>query len=261
MVFWSCAIYKDPAVMLCIALNILSVVRLRQRFRLLPFAIYLATACALVWLRFYIFYAIAAASLAGFLVGQRRGLIFGLVSQIILTSSIILLLLFSPIGQEMLQQSRFLDLQKLQTARDDLASRAGSGFGVGADVSTLSGIILFLPVGITYLLFAPFPWAVGSLRQALAMPDVLLWYAMVPSLVRGLAHATRHRLAQTMPILVFTTALTLAYGAFLGNAGTAYRQRTQIMIFYFLFVADGLDRGRKRVPDELESGEAAVEPS
>jgi hypothetical protein len=49
-----------------------------------------------------------------------------------------------------------------------------------------------------------------------------------------------------MPILVFTTALTLAYGAFLGNAGTAYRQRTQIMMFYFLFAADGIhSRGRR----------------
>jgi hypothetical protein len=54
-----------------------------------------------------------------------------------------------------------------------------------------------------------------------------------------------------MPIFVFTTALTLAYGAFLGNAGTAYRQRTQIMMFYFLFVADGLHgRARRKASSE-----------
>ena len=78
-----------------------------------------------------------------------------------------------------------------------------------------------------------------------ALPDVLLWYALIPSLVVGLRLASK-RLRQTMPILVFTTALTLAYGAFLGNVGTAYRQRTQIMMFYFLFVADGIHHRRQR---------------
>ena len=65
-----------------------------------------------------------------------------------------------------------------------------------------------------------------------------------------------------MPILVFTTALTLpAYGAFLGNVGTAYRQRTQMfrrqaatwMMFYFLFIADGLHRKRRTTGSEEPS--------
>ena len=80
----------------------------------------------------------------------------------------------------------------------------------------------------------------------------MVWYLLFPALLRGLVSAIRHRLRQTMPILVFTTALTLAYGAFLGNVGTAYRQRTQIMMFYFLFIADGL---RKR--EIKENGEVA----
>jgi len=89
-----------------------------------------------------------------------------------------------------------------------------------------------------------------GLRQALALPDVLLWYALVPSLIRGVV-ACRRRLRQTIPILVFTASLTLAYGTFLGNVGTAYRQRTQVMMFYFLFAADGLHRRRREgVPDE-----------
>ncbi len=61
-----------------------------------------------------------------------------------------------------------------------------------------------------------------------------------------------------MPILVFTTALTLAYGAFLGNVGTAYRQRTQIMMFYFLFVADGLHRKRRTAGSEEPSARHPV---
>ena len=242
MIFWSAALYKDPAVMLAIAANILAVFRLRLRMSAYWVAVYLATAAALVFLRFYIFYAIGAATLAGMLMRHRRGMVLGLATQVVLIAGLISLFLYTPVGQEMLMNSRFLDLQLLNLSRMDLA-RAGSGFAATADVSTVSGILTVLPLGVAYLLFAPFPWSIVNLRQALALPDVLMWYALVPALIRGILYAHR-RLRETMPILVFATALTLAYGAFLGNAGTAYRQRTQVMMFYFLFVADGIHRRR-----------------
>jgi hypothetical protein len=40
-------------------------------------------------------------------------------------------------------------------------------------------------------------------------------------------------------ILLFTSMLTLTYSIFQGNVGTAYRQRSQILVFYFIFVAVG----------------------
>ncbi len=251
MIFWSTALYKDPAVMLCIAVAMLAVLRLRHRLSLSWILLYVASTGALVWLRFYIFYALAAATAAALVMSQRRGVMFGLVSRMVLVSAVIVLLLFTPVGQEVLMQSRYLDLEQLSVSRVDLA-RAGSGFGSATDVSSLQGVLSILPLGVAYLLFAPFPWMVSGLRQALALPDILVWYALVPALVRGIA-ATRHRLARTMPILVFTSALTLAYGAFLGNVGTAYRQRTQIMMFYFLFIADGLHRRTHRPGEEAPS--------
>ena len=251
MIFWSAALYKDPAVMLCIAANILCVFRLRHRLDPFWILVYLGTAGALVWLRFYIFYAVLVAALAGLLVGHRRGALVGLVTQLLLVTGVILLLLFTPLGQEVLLRSRFLDLDLLQNSRLDLAVRGESGFAAEADVSTVGGLLTMLPVGITYLLFAPFPWTVSNLRQLLALPDVLAWYALTPALLAGIGLALK-RLRQTMPILVFTTALTLAYGAFLGNVGTAYRQRTQIMMFYFLFIADGLHRKRHHAQVRIE---------
>jgi hypothetical protein len=40
--------------------------------------------------------------------------------------------------------------------------------------------------------------------------------------------------------LIFTVMLTFAYSVFQGNVGTAYRQRAQLLVFYFIFVAVGL---------------------
>ena len=50
MIFWSAALYKDPAVMLAIAANILAVFRLRQRMSAYWVAVYMTTAVALVFL-------------------------------------------------------------------------------------------------------------------------------------------------------------------------------------------------------------------
>ena len=246
MIFWSTALYKDPAVMLCIALNILAVFHLRQRVNVQWILLYGLSSFALVWLRFYIFYATAAAT--GLFARHRRGAMLGLGPQLAIVGAMIILLLMTPMGQEIMSQARYLDLDVLANSRVDLAS-AGSGFGGEADVSTLDGVLSVLPLGVVYILFAPFPWTISNLRQMLALPDVLIWYALVPALVRGLFLAYK-RLRDTMPILVFTTALTLSYGAFLGNVGTAYRQRTQIMMFYFLFVADGIHHRRRRRSEE-----------
>ncbi len=243
MIFWSSALYKDPTVMLCIAANILAVFKLQRRLSPIWVVVYLVTAASLVWLRFYIFYAILGATAAGMLVRQRRGMTFGLASQLVVVTGLIVLLLYTPVGQEVLLQSRFLDLDMLQNSRIDLA-HAGSGFAAGSDVSSLGGVISILPLGVLYLLFAPFPWSMSGLRQMLTLPDILMWYALVPFLIRGVVSALQ-KLRRTMPVLVFTTSLTLAYGAFLGNAGTAYRQRTQVMMFYFLFIADGIHSRRK----------------
>ena len=159
-------------------------------------------------LRFYIFYAAVAAMLAGMLMRHRRGVVLGFATQMTLVAGVIGLFLYTPVGQEMLMNSRYLDLQLLSLSRMDLA-RAGSGFDATADVSTIGGILTVLPMGVAQLLFAPYPWTIANLRQALALPDVLMWYALVPFLVKGILSAHR-RLRETMPILVFTTAMTPA---------------------------------------------------
>ncbi|PYT09964.1 MAG: hypothetical protein DMF60_01510, partial [Acidobacteria bacterium] len=58
-------------------------------------------------------------------------------------------------------------------------------------------------------------------------------------LVLGLWFTIKHRVRQVAPILIFVLLLTLTYSVLQGNVGTAYRQRAQLLIFYFVFVAAG----------------------
>jgi len=137
------------------------------------------------------------------------------------------------------QVDAYADLERIQRSRRDLSLRANSGFGQEVDVSTTSGALTAVPLGLTYLLFAPFPWQLASLRQSITMPEMVAWWISFPLLVMGIWFTLKYRLRQALPILIFTSMLTLAYSIFQGNVGTAYRQRSQILVFYFIFVAVG----------------------
>jgi hypothetical protein len=68
---------------------------------------------------------------------------------------------------------------------------------------------------------------------------MIVWWLSFPLLVLGIWYSIRYRLRQISPILIFTSMLSLAYSVFQGNVGTAYRQRAQLLVFYFIFVAVG----------------------
>jgi hypothetical protein len=124
-------------------------------------------------------------------------------------------------------------------------------------VSTTAGALGAIPVGIVYLLFAPFPWQVANLRQSITLPEMIVWWASFPLLVLGAYFTVRYRLRQALPILIFTSMLTLAYSIFQGNVGTAYRQRSQILVFYFIFVAVGYVLMKERREDRRRQRDSA----
>ena len=123
---------------------------------------------------------------------------------------------------------------------------AESGFAKDVDIQTTEGALTIIPTGIVYLLLAPFPWQYSTLRQSITLPEMIVWWFSFPLLILGLWYSIKHRLRQVSPIVIFTTMLTLAYSVFQGNVGTAYRQRSQLLVFYFIFVAVGAIIMRER---------------
>jgi hypothetical protein len=154
------------------------------------------------------------------------------------------------------QFSRYADLKTIQMSRTDQAN-AGSGFGKDVDVGTTEGALTAIPIGLVYLLFAPFPWDMATLRQSITLPEMLIWWTAFPLLVLGLWFALKHRLRQVAPIVIFTTMLTIAYSVFQGNVGTAYRQRSQLLVFYFIFVAVGAVLLKERAEDKRRQQQLA----
>jgi hypothetical protein len=210
-------------------------------------------------LRFYVFYFVAFATLSTFVLAQRRGMMASVASYIMVFAVFLGAFAFAASRETLEQQKSYLSFERLQITRTDQAMWGHSALEQ-ADVSTPQGALAALPTGLVYLLFAPFPWALRGIRQMLTLPETLVWYALWPALIRGLMQTFRHRVRQALPILVFAASLTIAYAVFQGNVGTAYRQRTQVTMFYFIFMAAGLVH-RRRMRAEAQARAAAGEPA
>ena len=259
VVFWSGAIYKDPAVMFCIAVCMYAVLKLSVKLSLRHVGLFVAAALVLMSLRFYVFYFVAFATLSTFVLAQRRGVMASVASYIVVFAVFLGAFAFAASRETLEQQKSYLSFERLQITRTDQAMWGQSALEQ-ADVSTPQGALAALPTGLVYLLFAPFPWALRGIRQMLTLPETLVWYALWPALIRGLMQTFRHRVRQALPILVFAASLTIAYAVFQGNVGTAYRQRTQVTMFYFIFMAAGLVH-RRRMRAQAQARAAAGEPA
>jgi hypothetical protein len=145
-----------------------------------------------------------------------------------------------------------MNLARVSEFRYGMAVTAKSGFDANTDVSTPGRAIVFLPIGMSELLFAPFPWQLTSMRSALALPETMLWWFMVPATVRGLRWSMRKRFGRISPLLLFAGTLTCAYSLVHGNVGSAFRQRAQIFVILFIFSSLGhwLRRCRKAGLDD-----------
>ena len=268
LVLWSSQGLKDGPTVFFLALSILATLKLGQKLSIRYLAILLVALLGVLAFRFYVFYMMLAAIVGTFVIGMRAFTVQSMARQFVIV--LVIGLSFTYFGVTRYATAQFEtygNLEQLNRSRQNLSSSAQSGFGQDVDVSTTSGALTTIPSGLVYLLFAPFPWQLGSLRQSLTLPEMVVWWAAFPLLILGAWFSLKYRLRQMAPILIFTSMLTLAYSVFQGNVGTAYRQRAQILVFYFIFVAVGSvlvkekrDERRRRAAEELRLATLGLKP-
>ena len=257
LVLWSSQGLKDAPIVFLLAVSMLATLKVGEKFSVKYLVILVASVLGLLTLRFYIFYMVMAAIVGAFAIGLRAFSARSFARQFVVIILIGLSLTYLGVTRYAGKQiETYGDLEMLQRSRLDASRSAESGFGRDVDVSTTSGAIVAIPIGLIYLLFAPLPWQLASLRQMITLPEMVVWWVSFPLMVLGLWFTIKYRLRQASPILLFTTLLTLGYSVFQGNVGTAYRQRAQLLVFYFIFVAVGfvlLKEKRKDKKQQLEA--------
>ncbi|MDQ2974618.1 MAG: hypothetical protein M3R69_04290 [Acidobacteriota bacterium] len=242
MVLWSCQGLKDGPTVFFLALSILATLKLGQKLSLKFILVLICSLLCVLVLRFYVFYMICVAVGGAFVIGMQAMSASSFARQFVAIIALgLALTYFGVVRSANVQYERYGNLAWIQNSRLDAAKSAKSGFGQDVDISTSGGALSAIPVGFLYLLLAPFPWQMASLRQSITFPEMVFWWACCPLLVTGLWFSVKHRLRMISPILIFTVMLSLAYSVVQGNVGTAYRQRAQLMVFYFIFVAVGFE--------------------
>ncbi|HXM34035.1 MAG TPA: hypothetical protein VN920_02505, partial [Pyrinomonadaceae bacterium] len=257
LVLWSSQELKDGPIMFFLALSIFATLKLGQKFTVRYLVALIGALLCVLAFRFYVFYMLLVAIVGAFLIGMRPVTVHSLSRQLVVVVLVGLSLTYFGVTRSATEHfESFGSLQAVNLSRSDQAQSAQSSFAKGADVSTPGGALLTIPAGLANLLFAPFPWQLTSLRQAITIPEMLVWWASFPMLILGLWYSIKYRLRQVFPMLLFTLMLSVAYSVFLGNVGNAYRERAQLLIFYFIFVAVGYVLMRER--HEMSAASASL---
>lgn len=251
LILWSSQGLKDGLIVMALALGILATLKLMKRVQITWIVVLTACLLMLITFRFYIFYMMVAAVVGAFVIGARASNSQAFLQRFVAVVLIGLAMTWFGVLRSASQQlDQYANLEAVQRSRVDMARTADSGFAKDVDVRTTGGALTVIPIGIVYLMFAPFPWQLASLRQSIALPEMVIWWCCFPLLILGLWYGIKHRLQEISPILLFTSMLTLAYSVFQGNVGTAYRQRSQLLVFYFIFVAVGAILVKERREDK-----------
>lgn len=119
-----------------------------------------------------------------------------------------------------------------------------------ADAGTepvLTRTLSYLPRGVAYALFAPFPWAARRSLDLLTLPEMLLWYALLPAALVTLWRY-RERWQFLAPTAIFVAGSLGIFALVEGNVGTLFRHRAMVIPSTILLAAPTLvlafDRAR-----------------
>jgi hypothetical protein len=249
-IIWSGQFLKDGLIIFLLVLAMTMVLQLQEKFNYFAVIFLIFALFGILSLRFYIFYMVAISVAGSFIIGQSgsaKSVARGFIILIVMGVALTYLGVLRTAGENF---EKWGSLESIQRSRSDLSKRGESGFGEDLDVSTTEGAITIIPIGFTYLMLAPFPWQLGSLRQAITIPEMIVWWCSIPLMIMGLVYTIRNRLRNAIAILIFTLMLTIAYSIFQGNVGTAYRQRTQIQVFLFIFIAVGWTLRKEKKENE-----------
>ncbi len=239
LIIWSSQLLKDGLIIFMLVFAMTMILQLQKKFSYAAILFLILSLFGILSLRFYIFYMVAVAVAGSFIIGLSpsvQSIIRNLIVIIIIGVGLTYLGVIRNANSDL---SQYGSLEYVQRSRQYLSEAAESSFGEDLDVSTPTGAISALPIGFTYLMFAPFPWDVKKLNQLLVLPEVFIWWTLIPIMVSGLWYTLKNRLRHALPVLLFSLMLIISYSIFLGNVGIAYRQRTQIQVFLFIFIAVG----------------------
>jgi hypothetical protein len=257
IVLWSSLLIRDAFVLFFLLWCAVLAQSLLEKFRVRTLLLLLVCLASLGTLRSYLLLLTAAAAVVAFLVAGVRRPGRALAVSIACAALVLVLVKLSGLGGDYLGDATFSGL----AMRRRYNGMAGEGAIAmeGHDLSTPGGAFSYLPIGLAWFLFSPFPWQFWG-RQGQAIPEIVLWYACIPFVVMGVVFALRRRRRHALVPLFVGVLVTLLYSLVEGNVGIIFRHRAQALVLLLPFAAVGWAR-RRRARKRARAPRATWTPS
>ena len=244
MFLWTSQLMKEAVFLFLLAVALNSAVRLMERTSLMSLGLLTVSLALAFTVRAWIALVIAAGLLAGMVFGHKR-LISGLGTGFSTLVVVAAVMLASGLGYQGYQAAVSVDLEQANLVRRDLTS-SQTGYEAEVDISRASSALTYLPQGVVNFMAGPFPWHIRGVRQLPFVPDMIVWWCLLPFLWLGYRRAGvlvgRRRLLMVLPAVGTVLLLSLA----LGNFGTVVRERLQVILLIVPLIALGLSERTSR---------------
>jgi hypothetical protein len=250
--FWSTQNLKEPITIFLISVSIWSIIRMKNKFQFTYMITCLPSLFLLYKIRSSIFYFLLLSVFISFLPSLLSRLSRTFLMKILLL--IIFLFLFGKNLKELLINKLGLGIHlrgdnsssifnMLTTVRYNKTISADSAFLANFKITNVFTFFQFLPLGLLYVLFSPFPWQITKPAQILAGIEMVLWYLLVPFTVKGLKFTLQDKVKskQSLSIVIFIFIFIFILAVSEGNVGTLFRHRTLIWPFCLIFTAAGIN--------------------
>lgn len=237
LLIFSSQLLKEAPILFLIAVVINCATRLSERYSLTNLMILGGAVCFLFTFRAWVALVLMGGVLAS-VAFARRDFVAGVGVGVSAVAVIAAALAFG-LGYSGYRAASKSNLEEAQAVRESTSVGVGSGFDAEADVSNPLAAISYLPRGLLTFMLGPFPWQIGRGTQVAVVPDLLVWWFLLPSLWRGLRSAPslvgRRMLVLVLPALGVSALLALS----VGNFGTVVRERAQPLLILVPLVALG----------------------
>jgi len=245
---WSVQNLKEPLSIFLIAILIWAILQLKIKFRFYLLFLIIFSSIALKELRmvsFLIFYAmILPFSMILFLWKKNRILFIFLTVLIGLVIAMLVnnyLARFFPKNQNNFSLIEYI--YKMRTYR----AYGNTAFLSNLDITNPAIFMFFAPIALLVAWLAPFPWQIGSMSQIAVMPEMLLYYMLLPAMFLGWRFIMKHKVREGGIIIVYIFIMMLVLAFIEGNIGTLFRHRAMVLPFMFILVGIGLDKMRFKI--------------
>ena len=115
------------------------------------------------------------------------------------------------------------------------------------DITNPAKLMFFAPVALLVSWLAPFPWQIGNMSQITVIPEMLLYYILLPAMFMGWRFVMRYKIKEGGLIIVYIAIMMLVLAFVEGNIGTLFRHRAMVLPFIFILAGIGLDKMKFKI--------------